>query len=92
MITIGINRPEKRNCVDTYTAEKLRQAIQDFENDTSVYAGVLYGIGGNFCAGYDLNELSQLDETRVLDTLHEEGTMVLSCIYYTNLFFLYSFM
>ena len=32
--------------------------MQDFDNDSSAKVGVLYGVGGNFCAGFDLKELS----------------------------------
>ncbi|CAG2117759.1 unnamed protein product, partial [Medioppia subpectinata] len=57
---IGINRPEVRNCVNRETARQLLRAIADFEADTTSAAAVLHGIGGTFCAGYDLKELSQL--------------------------------
>jgi enoyl-CoA hydratase/carnithine racemase len=56
---IGINRPEKRNSIDDETASQLRKAFEDFENDPEAYAAVLYGKGGNFCAGYDLSEVAK---------------------------------
>lgn len=56
---IGINRPEKRNCVNTETAKQLRQAFENFENDDDAYAAVLYGKGGNFCAGFDLQQVAE---------------------------------
>lgn len=56
--TIGINRPEKRNCLDSDTIIALEKAIEDFENDNNSLSGVLYGIGGNFCSGYDLEEIA----------------------------------
>lgn len=34
-------------------------AVEDFNNDDNAKVGVLYGIGGNFCAGYDLKELGE---------------------------------
>lgn len=55
---IAINRPEKRNCVNHATALKLEEAIRQFEDDPTSSAAVLYGKGGNFCAGYDLEEVS----------------------------------
>ncbi|XP_060523699.1 probable enoyl-CoA hydratase [Cylas formicarius] len=61
IVTIGLNRPEKRNCIDTDTAVKLNKAINEFEEDDSSLVAVLYGVGGNFCSGYDLSELSQAD-------------------------------
>lgn len=59
--TIGINRPEKKNCLDVASAEKLSQALDAFENDESSKACVLYGRGGNFCSGYDLSEIAKYD-------------------------------
>ncbi|UYV62158.1 hypothetical protein LAZ67_1008067 [Cordylochernes scorpioides] len=58
---IGINRPQKRNCVDIETASKLIEAIKTFEKDESNVA-ILYGIGGNFCAGFDLSQLSKFED------------------------------
>ena len=73
IVTIGINRPEKRNSVDTETSEALKIAfqvsdknvlqdaknqftisLQEFEQDPDLHCAVLHGLGGNFCAGYDL--------------------------------------
>nr|XP_022910577.1 uncharacterized protein LOC111421635 isoform X1 [Onthophagus taurus] len=72
--TIGINRPEKRNCVNLATAALLKKAIESFENDPTSYVGVLYGVGGNFCAGYDLQELSTMGESEVT-VLPVDGTV-----------------
>lgn len=59
--TIGINRPEKRNCLDVATAQLLSEALDEFENNEETLVGVLYGMGGNFCAGYDLKEIANYD-------------------------------
>ncbi|XP_077209274.1 enoyl-CoA hydratase EchA19-like [Paroedura picta] len=58
IMTIGINRPEARNAVNQETAQLLWQAFQSFEEDGSLTVAVLHGLGGNFCAGYDLKELA----------------------------------
>jgi len=57
--TIGLNRPEKRNCVNLETARELEVAFNSFEKDDSSPAAVLYGIGSSFCAGLDLKEVSR---------------------------------
>lgn len=78
IMTVGINRPEKRNCVNTETAEKLKLAFQDFESDENMYCLVLHGLGGNFCAGYDLEELSSLEENlanKIAEILMDQGPM-----------------
>lgn len=57
---IAINRPDKRNCVNQETAAQLKSAFQELDDRDDIKVGVLHGIGGNFCAGYDLEELSML--------------------------------
>lgn len=56
---IGINRPEKKNCLNVATTEELSEELDKFENDENSVVGVLYGVGGNFCSGYDLKEIAQ---------------------------------
>lgn len=59
--TVVINRPEVRNAVDRETAMLLVEAFEDFERDHSLLAAVLFGEGGNFCAGADLKAMSRGD-------------------------------
>jgi len=61
VLMIGINRPEKRNCVNQATAQELIKAFDTFETSEDLYVAVLYGKGGTFCAGYDLGELGTAD-------------------------------
>lgn len=60
---IGLNRPASRNAVNKETALALYQAFQAFDSDHSAHVAVLYGVGGNFCAGYDLKELASNEES-----------------------------
>lgn len=53
----------------------MKKAIEDFENDDSSYVAVLYGTGGNFCSGFDLNEFTNLGEEEI-DKLFYEGLLV----------------
>lgn len=55
---IGINRPDHCNAVNQTTAGQLYQAFKEFDSDPALHAAVLHGLGGNFCAGYDLKELA----------------------------------
>lgn len=54
VLTITLNRPDKRNAVDRPTATALRQAFEHFEADNTLKVAVLTGGGDNFCAGADL--------------------------------------
>jgi len=78
IMTIGINRPDKRNCVNTETAERLKEAFHDFELDENMFCAVLHGLGGTFCAGYDLEELSELEDdlaNKLAEILMDQGPM-----------------
>jgi enoyl-CoA hydratase/carnithine racemase len=72
---IGINRAEVRNCINSDTASKLTEIIEQFENDEESPVGILHGIGGNFCAGYDLKELSENKDGVGTFLLRSEGAM-----------------
>jgi len=55
---IGINRPEKRNCVNIETGRELKKAFDQFEADDEAKVAILHGKGGCFCAGFDLAQLA----------------------------------
>jgi enoyl-CoA hydratase len=50
---LTIDRPERRNAVDSATLDALAGALDGFGDDVRVV--VLKGAGGHFCAGADLN-------------------------------------
>lgn len=53
---ITIDRPAKRNAIDTDTAAGLSAALDSLEADPEIWCGVLTGAGGFFSAGTDLTE------------------------------------
>ena len=59
VLTVTIDRPERRNAVDGATAEALRAAFDAFEADGEAAVAVLTGAGGIFCAGYDLKSVAE---------------------------------
>jgi len=69
VMTISLNRASKRNCVNKETAEKLYEAFEDFESDKDLNVAILHGIGGNFCAGYDLDELAKIDRENIANEI-----------------------
>lgn len=54
---VTIDRPERRNAVDTATAAELIDAFQQFDADESLRVAILTGADGTFCAGADLQAL-----------------------------------
>ncbi|MEO7245125.1 MAG: crotonase/enoyl-CoA hydratase family protein, partial [Rubrivivax sp.] len=60
VLTVTLNRPERRNAVDGPTADALRaafEAFEAFEADDELRVAVLAGAGGHFCGGADLQAL-----------------------------------
>ncbi|EGT32126.1 CBN-ECH-3 protein [Caenorhabditis brenneri] len=69
---IGINRPAKKNCVNHATALQLIDAFEKFNEDISLKTAVLYGEGGTFCAGYDLESVSKAEHQTVADDFFDK--------------------
>lgn len=62
IMTIGINRPHKKNAINRLAAQSLQDSFLDFERDPSQKVCVFYGTGGNFSTGFDLSEISDWEE------------------------------
>lgn len=63
-------RPERRNAVDATMSDELSGAFEAFEEDDDSFVAVLYGDGGNFCAGADLKAIGTPRENRVTSKGH----------------------
>ncbi len=57
MLTVSINRPEKKNAADAATWAGLEEAFRSAAVDRGVRVVVVTGEGGEFCAGADLSDL-----------------------------------
>lgn len=60
--TVTLNRPAKRNALDTDTIDGLRAAFGELERDEGIRVVVLTGAGSDFCAGADLAQLQRIAE------------------------------
>lgn len=65
---VTIDRPEVRNAVDRPTAVALKEAFTAFDADESLNVAVLTGAHGAFCAGADLNAVSENRGNRTTET------------------------
>jgi methylglutaconyl-CoA hydratase len=57
VLELTLNRPEKRNALDTPMVEQLHEQLQRADLDAAVRVVALRGAGKDFCAGADLAEL-----------------------------------
>ncbi len=56
--TVTLNRPHRKNALDTETYELLRAAVEDSASNDDVRVTILTGAGGDFSAGADINPSS----------------------------------
>lgn len=62
ILTITINRPEKRNALNIRTMQEIEAAFQLVQTDESIRAVILTGAGDKaFVAGADISEITNLD-------------------------------
>ncbi|MFC0241372.1 crotonase/enoyl-CoA hydratase family protein [Rhodopseudomonas telluris] len=64
VLTIGLNRPAKRNALNDGLMAALKDCFTDIPDD--IRAVVIHGIGDHFSAGLDLSELRERDATEGL--------------------------
>ncbi|WP_245290581.1 crotonase/enoyl-CoA hydratase family protein [Rhodopseudomonas sp. AAP120] len=64
VLTIGLNRPNKRNALNDGLMAALKDCFTDIPDD--IRAVVIHGIGDHFSAGLDLSELRERDATEGL--------------------------
>lgn len=73
VLVVTIDRPFRRNAVDSLTAEALALAFREFEADDSFAVAVLTGADGNFCSGADLYAIAAGESREV--ALDGDGPM-----------------
>ncbi|XP_011300819.1 probable enoyl-CoA hydratase, mitochondrial [Fopius arisanus] len=55
----GLSRPQRKNALDSATAQELAEALDEFDENEEMKIGIVHGIGGNFCSGFDLGEIAK---------------------------------
>jgi enoyl-CoA hydratase/carnithine racemase len=65
VLTLTLNRPERRNAIDGALRDALAAALDAAATDPGVRGVVVTGAGGAFCAGGDLARFEDLHDARV---------------------------
>ncbi len=60
VLTLTVNRPERRNAIDGATADLLQAAVRSVRDDPSCRVIVLTGAGPAFCSGWDIQAIAAL--------------------------------
>lgn len=64
---LTMNRPEKRNALNSELTGSLLGALRSADQDESIACVVLIGAGPGFCAGADLSEFKALQDPRAAE-------------------------
>jgi enoyl-CoA hydratase len=54
VVTLTMNRPERKNALSSEMLARMDDAWQMIENDDDIRVAILTGAGGDFCSGMDL--------------------------------------
>jgi len=60
VLTVTLNRPEKKNAVNSEVMCRLYDAWNQLDADDDLRVAILTGTGDTFCAGMDLSEIGKL--------------------------------
>jgi len=60
VLTVTLNRPEKRNCFNSEVMCRVYDAWVQLDEDPEIRVAILTGKGDTFCAGMDLSEIPKL--------------------------------
>ncbi len=60
ILVVTLNRPEKKNCVNSEVMCRLYDAWVQLDRDDALRVAILTGKGDTFCAGMDLSEIPKL--------------------------------
>ncbi|TAK80750.1 MAG: enoyl-CoA hydratase/isomerase family protein [Betaproteobacteria bacterium] len=77
---LTMNRPEKRNALNTELTQCLLDALRSSDKDESIGCILLTGAGQGFCAGADLGEFKSLQDPQAAER-RAELTMQLHLVF-----------
>ena len=77
---LTLNRPEKRNALDTALTRDLLGALREADAEAGMHCVVLTGASPGFCAGADLSEFKGLKDPKAAKT-RAELTMQLHLVF-----------
>jgi len=66
---VYLNRPDRRNALNTELLNELRTALTELESNASVRVVILTGEGKAFCSGLDLEELQGMHQKSFEESL-----------------------
>jgi len=83
ILIVTLNRPDKKNCVNSEVMCRLYDAWVRLDTDDDLRVAILTGRGDTFCAGMDLSEIPKLmsgkAETPWMERVMKDGQIIYGC-------------
>ncbi len=83
ILTVTLNRPEKKNCVNSEVMCHLCDAWIQLDEDPELRVAILTGTGDTFCSGMDLSEIPKLragkPENDFMKRVMDNPKMMMDC-------------
>ena len=77
VVTLTLNRPEKRNAFNMQMAGELHRAWETIKSDPSVVAVVVTGAGEKaFCTGFDVSDMASGESAKEADASYEASPLL----------------
>ncbi len=76
ILTLTLNRPEKRNALNDDLINSLKDALKDANKDENLRAIIIKGNGIDFCSGADLSALQKISESDVIENLEDAESLM----------------
>lgn len=76
VLTVTLNRPEKRNALNDALIGRLKDALREADRDDELRAVVIKGAGRDFCSGADLSALQKIAESDVMENLWDAENLL----------------
>ncbi|RMD43780.1 hypothetical protein DV735_g1279, partial [Chaetothyriales sp. CBS 134920] len=73
IVLVSINRPEKLNCIDKATSREIQGVWERFDQDETLWVGIITGVGRAFCTGADLQEWNAMNKAGVVNDMGAPG-------------------
>lgn len=75
ILSITLNRPEKRNALNDALVNDLKTALREADGDETLSAIVIRGAGKDFCSGADLSALRKISESDALENWDDANNL-----------------
>ncbi|KAF2136001.1 uncharacterized protein K452DRAFT_329916 [Aplosporella prunicola CBS 121167] len=73
VVLVTLNRPEKLNCIDNATSNEIKNIWEWFDEDESLWVGIITGAGRAFCTGADLQEWNAMNAAGEVNSMAAPG-------------------